>query len=221
MPWLSSAMSIREEISRPVPEKHFFSLRTDDGPLNVELTRPAGNAGLVIFSEESRTSRDAYRQAIANVLNKHDLATLLPVASVSERSRQAGNRMEQMLLWARQHPQTSDLPLGFFAVDDGGADALTAAAHRPDVARALVLRSGAYDRALDDLPFVKAPVLLIAAGRDPIGLRHSRQILAKLNGSSTMNIIPSATGAFQEPGVTEESAQLAALWFLQHLNLSA
>lgn len=217
-------MSPQQEIISPACQKSLFSIPMGEDVMNVELTLPGGETGVVIFPEEARSGRDAYHQAMANVLHKHGLATLRPTDFLPDKTaanpEKPFRRLERLLLWAQQQPETASLPLGCLAAGDSAGTALLAAAHHADIIKAVVIRGGAADPAPDALPPLKAPVLLIGAGRDPASLRQSRHLFAKLNGASSFNIIPHATASFQEPGVMEESAQLAALWFLQHLNPS-
>jgi hypothetical protein len=48
-------------------------------------------------------------------------------------------------------------------------------------------------------------------------LRAHQRALEKLNSLSALHVISNASQSFQEPGVMDEVAQLAALWFLQHI----
>jgi hypothetical protein len=55
------------------------------------------------------------------------------------------------------------------------------------------------------------------AGNDPEGIQHCKATLEKIKPRSTLNVIPHATKSFAEPGALEDAAQLAALWFTEHL----
>ncbi len=214
-------MSMKKEIQKHFLQSQPFSIPMGEDLLNVELTCPGNEAGIIVFTEETLVSRDSCSQTIAEVFNKHDLATLLPDAPAFVEMHldvfKMAGRLERVALWAQRQPETANLSLGFFAIGDNAAAALVAATRHPDLIKAVVLRGGKPDQVLEYLPLVKAPVLLIAAGRDPGCLRSNRRALEKLNGNSTLNVIPHASQSFREPGVMEESAQLAALWFLQHL----
>ena len=214
-------MSTNKENSRHFLQSQPFCVPVGEDILNVELTCPGNEVGVIVFTEEATESRDPCNEAIAEIFAKHNLATLLPddpaFAEPHLDTRKTAERLECVALWAQQEPETAALSLGCFAAGDHAPAALIAAAQRPDLFKAVVLRGGRPDQVLEYLPLVKAPVLLIAAGRDPVCLRSNRKALERLNGSSTLNVIPHASQAFQEPGVLEESAQLAALWFLQHL----
>jgi putative phosphoribosyl transferase len=173
------------------------------------------------MSQENH-NHDTYRRAILDVFNKNRIATLFPYFSACNEETEHGARLrakelEHAVLWARKNPETANLPLGCFADGPGVAAALMAAAQNPGMAQAIVARGGKPDRVLEYLPRIKIPVLLIACGRDPGCLRSSQKALEKLNGDSSLNVMPHASQSFQEPGATEESAQLAALWFLQYL----
>jgi putative phosphoribosyl transferase len=198
-----------------------FCIPMGEDILNVELTLPGNESGVIVFNEATLEGRDPSRETIAGMLNKHNLATVVPDApafgEIHMNLTKAADRLERITLWSRQQPETAALTVGYFAVGSNAAAALIAAAKQSDLIKAIVLRGGQPDQVTEHLPLVTAPVLLIAAGRDPVGLRSCRRALEKLNGQSTLNVISRATSSFQEPGVLEESAQLAALWFLQHL----
>ena len=214
-------MAPNKEHPRHFLQSQAFCVPMGEDILNVELTCPGNEAGLIVFNEEAPESRDPYNEDIAEVFTKHNLATLLPDAPVFAEPHldtlKTAERLERVAMWAQGEPETAALSLGCFATGDHAPAALVAAAQRPDLFKAVVLRGGRPDQMLEYLPLVKAPVLLIAAGRDPVCLRSNRRALERLNGSCTLNVIPHASQAFQEPGVMEESAQLAALWFLSHL----
>jgi putative phosphoribosyl transferase len=187
------------------------------------MTIPKDATALVLFSGEAgQDGRQLYQHAIARIFNKYKLATLLPdLQTFAKNSRPdaslQADQLEHMTRWARENSETASLHVGYFSTGAGAGAALAAAARQAGVVRAVVVRGGRMDNALEFLPLVKAPVLLIAGGRDPEGLRASQSALEKLNSASTLNVVPSASHSFDEPGVMEEAAQLAALWFLHHL----
>jgi pimeloyl-ACP methyl ester carboxylesterase len=160
-------------------------------------------------------------QAEARILNKYNLGTLLAELSVPSEGggivlpESPTDRLRHMANWVRKNVDMFPLHLGYFANGEDASTALEAATDRADPVRALVIRGGEPDVGLLDR--IQAPTLLIAAGRDRASLAHSREALAKLNGKSSLHVIPRASRAFEEPGVLEEAAQLAALWFTQYL----
>ncbi|MGZ9108091.1 MAG: dienelactone hydrolase family protein [Micavibrio sp.] len=199
--------------------------------LDGDLTIPTGAKGLVIFAHGSGSGRKSPRnQYVAKVLNEHRLGTLLADLLTSEEEavdRQTrhlrfdipllSGRLEHMILWAQEKPETRNLSIGTFGASTGAAAALIAAARRPETVKAVVSRGGRPDLAMEFLPLVKAPALLIIGGHDTEVLQLNKQALEKLNIWSTIKIIPRATHLFEEPGALEEAAHLAATWFEQYL----
>lgn len=199
--------------------------------LDGDLTLPANASGLVIFAHGSGSSRKSPRNRyVAQVLNEHHLGTLLidlltpeeEAIDINTRHLRfdiplLSDRLEHMILWAQENPDTKNLSIGTFGASTGAAAALIAAARRQDMVKATVSRGGRPDLAMEFLPLVKAPALLIVGGLDTDVLHLNRQALEKLNVWSTINIIPRATHLFEEPGALEEAAQLAAKWFEQYL----
>lgn len=183
----------------------------------------AGNeAGVVVFSPENRNERHNHNQTVADFFNKNRLAALLPSISHTETKApadimQLADRLEAMAMEAQSHPETENLPIGYYASGESAPAALIAAGRNPEMIKATVIRGGRPDQDLDVLPLIKAPTLLIAPGRDAGGLRSHQRALEKLNPASSLNVVSRASFSFQEPGVLEEAAQLAVLWFLQHL----
>ncbi len=175
-----------------------------------DLTLPKHSAGLVILSQ------DKQNKLITNILHKHRLGTLASDFLALD-DFQATKLLEQVSLFTAQSAETDNLALGYMASGTGIPAALTAASHHPELIKAIVIRGGSPDEALDVLPLIKAPVLLIAGGRDAAGLRSAHKALEKLNSHSALNVIPRASASFEETGAMEEAAQLAALWFLRHL----
>lgn len=175
-----------------------------------DLTLPKHGAGLVILSQ------DKQNKLIEKILHKHSLGTLASDCLALD-NFQATKLLEQVSLYAAQSSETDDLPIGYLASGAGNTAALIAASHHPELIKAVVVRGGHPDEALDFLPLIKAPVLLIAGGRDPTGLRSAQKSLEKLNSHSALNVIPRASASFEESGAMEEAAQLSALWFLRYL----
>lgn len=188
------------------PPEHFSARNCAHG----DLTLPRQGAGLVVLSHNRQNS------AMTGILRRHGLGILLSDFLAPD-DVQAARLVEHVCDCAAQSSETAGFPLGCLATGADAAATLIAASHQPDLIRAVVVRGGKPDDALDVLPLIKAPVLLIAGGRDHGGLRSAQKAVEKLNSDSALNIIPRASAAFEETGTLEEAAQLAALWFLRHL----
>ncbi|MBI1215816.1 MAG: hypothetical protein GC185_08365 [Alphaproteobacteria bacterium] len=202
---------------------------TEDAVLHGDLTLPESPCGLVIFAHGGgrKSPRNRY---VAEVLNEHGLATLLAdLLTAEEEAEDAvtrrlrfdipllAGRLETMVAWARGQANTAPLPVGLFGAGTGAAAALVAAARQADAVRAVVSRGGRPDLAMEFLPLVKAPALLIVGERDTEALALNRRALEKLGDASRLDIVPRATHLFEEPGALENAAKISAMWFLTQL----
>ena len=115
--------------------------------------------------------------------------------------------------WAAEQ---SSLPICYFGASTGAAAALVAAAVIGKLIKAVVSRGGRPDLALDALPKVTAPTLLIVGGLDYGVIELNQQALEALACPKKLEIVPGATHLFEEKGKLEIVAKLAADWFLSH-----
>lgn len=198
--------------------------------LHGDLTIPRDARGLVIFAQESGSSRLSPRNRhVAEVLQRERLGTLLldllTAAEEMVDERTGHLRFDIPLLatrlvgasdWAAHLPLTRGLPVGYFGASTGAAAALVAAAHRPDLVAAVVSRGGRPDLAGVELEHVRAPTLLIVGGHDPvIGLNQIA--MDQLPAPARLELVPGANHLFEEPGALEQVAHLAAEWFVRFL----
>lgn len=187
--------------------------------------------GLVLFVHGSGSSRHSPRnQFVARTLNNAGLATLLFDLLTPEEElvdmRTAELRFDIDLLaerlvhatkWAETQPQTRDLTIGYFGSSTGGGAALVAAAQLPTDVDAVVSRGGRPDLAGDSLPKVKAPTLLIVGSEDHVVIDLNEGARAQMGCQVKIDIVPSATHLFEEPGALEQVAKLASNWFTHYL----
>jgi dienelactone hydrolase len=208
-------------------------VRVTAGSVTLEgnLTLPEEARGIVLFAHGSGSSRLSPRNRyVARILNEAKLATLLVDLLTPEEEaidvRTAHLRFDIGLLaerlvgatdWLVQHPDTSQLRIGYFGASTGAAAALMAAVVRPDVVGAVVSRGGRPDLAGRALAQVRAPTLLIVGGHDVEVLELNRAALAQLRAEKELVIVPGATHLFEEPGALDEVARLARDWFERHL----
>ena len=192
------------------------------------LAIPSAAKGLVLFAHGSGSGRLSPRNNyVAGVLRESGVATLLFDLLTEEEDRIYENRFDIDLLtrrlrlatqWAGQQAATRGLAIGYFGASTGAAAALKAAAAiGPDI-RAVVSRGGRPDLALDELPRVQAPTLLIVGGNDDLVIELNRKAYRKLRGEKELQIVPGATHLFEEPGTLEQVAAAAARWFARHLS---
>ena len=116
-----------------------------------------------------------------------------------------------------QQQETRDLRIGYFGSTTGGAAALVAAVDLPQEAGAIVSRGRRPDPAGDALPKVHAPTLLIVGGNDDIVIELNEMARDQMRCEVKLEIIPSATHLFEEPGALEQVAKLASDWFSLYL----
>jgi pimeloyl-ACP methyl ester carboxylesterase len=199
--------------------------------LQGDLSLPEAARGVVLFAHGSGSSRHSPRNRyVARLLNEAKLATLLiDLLTADEEAidlRTAHLRFDIGLLaerligatdWLTQHPDTRDLPIGYFGASTGSAAALVAAAERADVVGAIVSRGGRPDLAGSALQRVRAPTLLIVGGNDFTVIELNQAALAQLRCEKRLVIVPGATHLFEEPGALDEVARLACEWFERHL----
>jgi putative phosphoribosyl transferase len=190
------------------------------------LSLPTGASAVVVFAHGSGSGRFSPRnQYIAQVLQKAGLATLLldllEEDEAADRSKVfdialLAGRLQAVADWLASQPETEKLRLGYFGASTGAGAALWAAAAAQSVG-AIVSRGGRPDLALDALPRVTAPTLLIVGGDDEVVLELNREAFEQLNCSRQLDVVPGATHLFPEPGALEEVARLAEEWFLHYL----
>ncbi|MEK7716953.1 MAG: alpha/beta family hydrolase [Pseudomonadota bacterium] len=191
------------------------------------LIVPPGAKGLVLFAHGSGSGRLSPRNNyVASVLRDSGVATLLFDLLTEKEDRIYENRFDIDLLtqrlqlateWVKQQAATRHLAIGYFGASTGAAAALKAAAALGPVIRAVVSRGGRPDLALDDLPRVQAPTLLIVGGNDDVVIELNRKAYRELRAEKELKIIPGATHLFEEPGTLEQVATDAAHWFQRHL----
>jgi putative phosphoribosyl transferase len=194
------------------------------------LNIPRGAKGVVAFAHGSGSGRFSPRnQHVARVLLEAGLATLLLDLLEEEEAvdrekvfdiELLAERLQSAAAWLRQEPETKALRLGYFGASTGAGAALVAAARDPAVVGAVVSRGGRPDLALNHLPAVQAPTLLIVGGNDDVVIELNEQALRRLHCPKELVIIPGATHLFEEPGTLEEVARLAKEWFVRHLTLA-
>ena len=208
-------------------------VRIQAGPVTLEgdLHVPDQVTGVVLFAHGSGSSRHSTRNRfVAEQLQVAGLATLLiDLLTQPEEAadRHTGHlRFDIPLLaerlvaathWLADESSTRSLPVGYFGASTGAGAALVAAATLPDKIGAVVSRGGRPDLAGDALPRVRAPTLLIVGGRDLTVLELNRATMARMGAEVRLEIVPSATHLFEEPGALEIVAHLARDWFLDHL----
>lgn len=218
-------------MSKLQAEYREVTLEAPAARLTGDLTHVPGSHGIVIFAHGSGSGRFSPRnRAVAEMLHAAGLSTLLldlltePEQQIDEITREHRFNIEllaqRVVAAVDAMPALGDvaeLAVGVFGASTGAAAALAAAARRPERVGAVVSRGGRGDLAGDELPAVRAPVLLIVGQRDPEVIRLNRQVQAMLRCPNELVIIERASHLFEEPGTLEQAAHHTARWFTLHL----
>ncbi len=202
-------------------------VKSDSIRLQGELAVPPNAMGLVIFSHGSGSSRFSPRNNfVARYLHSFHLATFLFDLLTREEDQDyqqrfniplLSERLERATVSLRKHDQVKRLPIGYFGASTGAASALIAASKLSDQIATVVSRGGRPDMAMDYLPHVKCPTLLIVGELDTEVIILNQKAFSKLTGVKKLEIVKGATHLFEEPGTLEEVARLSAEWFEKQL----
>lgn len=195
--------------------------------LKGELALPENALGIVVFSHGSGSSRFSPRnKMVGELMQQHGIGTLLFDLLTEEEDRAYENRFDIDLLvsrlieateWLMQYKMTKKIPVAYFGASTGAASALRAAAYFGKNIRAVVSRGGRPDLALNALPMVTAPTLLIVGQMDMRVIKINKLAFDQLKSIKEMKIIPGATHLFEEPGKLMEVAEMAIEWFKKYL----
>ena len=184
-----------------------------------------------MFAHGSGSSRFSKRNnAVAAFLREAGLGTFLFDLLTAEEERidaitrehrfdipLLSDRLQGVVEWLRQLPETGDQRIGLFGSSTGAAAALIAAAAVPDHVAAVVSRGGRVDLAGEALGSVRAPSLFVVGGADVEVLRLNRAARRRLGCTSELAIVEGATHLFEEPGALEQVATLTRNWFVKYL----
>jgi putative phosphoribosyl transferase len=194
------------------------------------LSIPERARGLILFAHGSGSGRLSPRNTfVAKILQKAGFATLLidllTPEEEGDRSKVfdidlLAERLQGASAWAENEPAIRWLPIGYFGASTGAAAALKAAARSGFKIKAVVSRGGRPDLAMEDLPKVKSPTLLIVGGEDGPVIGMNEEAFEQIRSKKQMVIVPGAGHFFEEPGTLEEVARLATEWFVQYLPCS-
>jgi dienelactone hydrolase len=203
------------------------TILVDSVSLPGTLALPDMAGGIVLFAHGSGSSRFSSRNRfVAGVLQKSSIGTLLFDLLTAEEDQVYENRFNIDLIterlvkateWLARQKEATGLAFGYFGASTGAAAALRAAAVLGSRIKAVVSRGGRPDLAMEALPRVAAPTLLIVGGHDYVVLDLNKEALEKLQATKNLEVIPGATHLFDEPGTLEQAARAAAAWFKKHL----
>ena len=192
-----------------------------------DLTVPPSPRGIVLFAHGSGSSRLSPRNRyVAEKLNAEGFATLLfdLLTPQEEQDRRnvfdiplLADRVVEASIWITSEPDLEDLPLGLFGASTGAGAALVAAAELKGRVAAVVSRGGRPDLAMDYLPHVTSPTLLIVGSLDFDVIKLNEQAFAALTCEKALEIVAGAGHLFEESGTLDIAVDHAANWFKAHL----
>lgn len=202
-------------------------VRIDSQGLRGLLGIPGGARGVVIFAHGSGSGRLSPRNNhVAAALRRAGLGTFLLDLLTPQEEADRGNvfdiellatRLDEATRWIARQSATKDFVPAYFGASTGAAAALTAASLPGSRIAAVVSRGGRPDLALEVLPRVKAPTLLLVGSLDGPVIGMNERALAALGGEKRLVIVPGAGHLFEEPGTMEQVVRHATDWFLAHL----
>lgn len=191
-----------------------------------ELTIPQKASAIIIFSHGSGSSRFSRRnQLVAKYLQQKNFGTLLFDLLTQEEDQNYYTRFDIDLLtkrlagateWLEKLPAANDCRIGYFGASTGAASALKAASFLRQVS-AVVSRGGRPDLAMNDLPKVEAPTLLIVGSMDHDVLQMNKEAYRQMKCEKKLEVVEGATHLFEEPGKMDIVSELAANWFEKYL----
>jgi putative phosphoribosyl transferase len=192
---------------------------------------PEDATGIVIFAHGSGSGRLSPRNNyVAAALRRAGLATfLLDLLTPQEESDRRNvfdidllaARLALATRWIGRQSATADLIPGYFGASTGAAAALTAAAQPDANVRAVVSRGGRPDLAIDVLPKVRAPTLLLVGSLDGPVIAMNRRAYDALATEKRMIIVEGAGHLFEEAGTLDQVVHHATAWFKRHLGAAA
>lgn len=183
--------------------------------------------GFIIFSHGSGSSRMSSRNNfVADLLYESGFSSLLfDLLTLHEDLRYENrfdiqlltNRLVKVTQWTQNNKDFKKLPIGYFGASTGAASALRAAAQMSKAIKAVVSRGGRPDLAIEDLPFVQAPTLLLVGGNDAVVIELNKKAKAQIKSNCELKIVAGASHLFEEPGTLEEVAKHTIKWFNTYL----
>jgi len=200
--------------------------------LDADLVPARPGRGTVIFAHGSGSGRTSPRnRQVATHLSRRGLGTLLLDLLAESEARvdelTAEYRFNIPLLtdrllaatdWLIVQPELKRARLGYFGASTGGAVAMIAAARRPEVVGAIVLRGARSDLGDATAPNIRCPTLILVGGYDGSIRKANAHTMRLLTCEKEFAVIPGASHLFEEPGTLEQVAERTTDWFDRHLS---
>ena len=203
------------------------SIRVDDITLPGILTVPENFRCTVIFAHGSGSSRFSSRNRyVSEVLNRAGIATLLfDLLSEGESVFQRnifdvdllGERLVHATNWTADNLPEHGKSIGYFGASTGAAAAIKAAVDSSIPVGAVVSRGGRPDLAMEYVPQLTSPTLLLVGSKDYPVVEMNELAYGKIKCAKKMELVKNATHLFEEEGALEYVAEAAKNWFLEYL----
>lgn len=190
-----------------------------------DLVLPVKAKSIIIFSGAA-CRYDPQSNMMARYLQRAGFGTLLFNLMTSQEAEHFNQRLDidlvtqrllSFTLWVRSHSEYHDLDLGYFGYHIGAAAALRAAGEIESAIKAVVTESARTDLAMDLIPKIISPTLLIVGELDFQILKLNRKALDKLRCDKQLVVIPGASHSLEEPGKLKMAGKDAVSWFTKYL----
>ena len=203
------------------------TLSVPGGEICGDLVVPSGAIGTVVFAHGSGSGRGSPRNRwVARELEEARIGTLLLDLLTKEEAAidaetyryrfdipRLADRLIHAIDAASTWPSTAGRPIGLYGASTGGAAALIAAASRPHLVHAVVLRGARSDLAGPAVHRVRAPTLFLVGDLDPEIRRLNEDTQEQMTARTELVVIPGATHLFEEPGALEAVGHRTREWF--------
>jgi hypothetical protein len=157
---------------------------------------------------------------LTDALHQARFATLQiplgPVLSTENPSANVHRLTEELIAtaaWIGSDSRLSNMRAGIFGSEIAGGAALAAAAARPDVFRALVLRDGRPHLSGSILNEVRAATLLIVNGPAEEAIALNQETMTRVRGIAELEVLSEAPFTHDDPETVAQVVQLARRWF--------
>mgnify|MGYP002396035975 FL=1 len=110
--------------------------------------------------------------------------------------------------WLKKNSENRNLVVGYFGASTGAAAALIAFAKNPDDVRAVVSCGGRPDLAMQYLPRIKAPTLLIVGGNDMPVIELNKEAMRYFHATKKLEIVPGASPLFGRYTIYDEKVSV-------------
>ncbi|HEX6534524.1 MAG TPA: hypothetical protein VF041_08000 [Gemmatimonadaceae bacterium] len=206
-----------------------LSIDAGGARLTGSLVVPARARAVALFAHEASAGHDASAPPGGDTLRAAGFATLHFDMLTPEEERTdertghlrfdvelLASRVMEATRAVRTAPETLGLPIGYVGGGTGAAAVLRAVVLDRS-AYAVVGVAGRPDLALDCLPKVRVPTLLIVGGADVPLVPLNEQAFEALACEKELVTLPGAGHRLEEPGALDTAARLTTEWLARRL----